>query len=49
MLKKHKNIVFGTDSPWGCQKRDVDDIKNLGIDDELFNKIMYKNAWNLLS
>jgi len=48
-INAHKNIVFGTDSPWGCQKTDVNDIKNLKLDSERFNEIMYKNAWDLLS
>lgn len=48
IIKNHKNIVFGTDSPWGNQKESIEDILSCGFDEEFLNKIMYKNAWDLL-
>ncbi|MBR4721222.1 MAG: amidohydrolase family protein [Clostridia bacterium] len=42
------NVLFGTDSPWGDQKADIENILKLPIDNESKEKIMYKNAAKLL-
>lgn len=49
-FKNHNSnkILFGTDSPWSSQKEDVDYLKNLEIEDDLKNKIAWKNAAELL-
>jgi uncharacterized protein len=40
-------ILFGTDSPWLDQKREVENIFKLKINDELKEKIFFKNVVNL--
>ena len=42
-------ILFATDSPWSDIKADVDALRNLGLDKETEEKILYKNAKALLS
>ena len=42
------NVLFGTDSPWGDQKAEIDNIFSLPISDEAKEKILYKNAKVLL-
>ena len=42
-------ILFGTDSPWDSQDKNIDFIKNLPIDDVEKNKILGLNAAKLLS
>lgn len=41
-------VLFGTDSPWGDQKTAVDDILKLSISDDVKEKILHKNAEQLL-
>lgn len=41
-------ILFGTDSPWSCQKSDTEYFRSLEIDQELKEKIAWKNAENIL-
>lgn len=50
ILNKHSKdkILFGTDSPWNDQKNAVELIKKTGIDEELKEKIFYKNYFNLI-
>jgi len=43
-----EKILFGTDSPWGDQKEEVNSIKNLNISKKLKEKILYQNAINLI-
>ena len=38
------NVLFGTDSPWGDQKTEIDNILSLPISDEAKEKILHKNA-----
>lgn len=42
------HILFGTDSPWDCQKKAVSALKALQLPQELEEKIFYKNAEKLL-
>lgn len=42
------HILFGTDSPWSDQKKSVEELKALGLPEELEEKILCKNAWELL-
>ena len=44
-----EKILFGTDSPWDSQDKNIDFIKNLPIDDADKNKILGLNAAKLLS
>ncbi len=50
ILDKHgaDKILFATDSPWRDVKKDVDIVKNYGLDNETIDKILYKNAIKLL-
>jgi len=41
-------ILFGSDSPWGCPKTFADEIRGMELGAELTEKILYKNAKNLL-
>ena len=41
IIKNHKKIVFGTDSPWESQKKSIDDVLSCGFDEEFLNNIMY--------
>lgn len=41
-------LMFGTDCPWSSQKDDAEYLKNLDIDNELKEKIAWKNAAKLL-
>ena len=43
-----KRVLFGTDSPWGDQKRSVDDIKSLPLEKEELGLILGGNAARLL-
>jgi len=43
-----QHILFGSDSPWDSQKRALRLIGNLGLDDNLLEGILYKNAQTLL-
>jgi predicted TIM-barrel fold metal-dependent hydrolase len=50
MIKKHgtEKILFGTDSPWFNQKKDVEWLYTLKVSWEDKEKIFYKNAKELL-
>ncbi|MDO4731799.1 MAG: TatD family hydrolase [Clostridia bacterium] len=50
MMNKHNpdKILFGSDSPWASQKETLEHLNNLGISDRLKDKILYKNAEQLL-
>ena len=41
-------VLFGTDSPWGERKAEVDVIKNSGLTADELDKIMSRNAMKLL-
>lgn len=41
-------ILFGSDSPWSAQDKDVRDIESLNLASDDYEKIMCKNALNLL-
>ncbi len=41
-------FLFGTDSPWLDQKKELDAWKGLDIEDEFKEKILYRNAEKLL-
>lgn len=41
-------ILFGTDSPWTSQKQSLEEIRSLGLDEDLMGKILGKNAQALL-
>ena len=41
-------VLFGTDSPWSDQKTAIDNILKLPIADDVKEKILYKNAEELL-
>lgn len=45
---KHKHLLFGTDSPWGCQKTEADNIASLNLNADVYNRIMYENAKELI-
>lgn len=50
-LLKHPSdfILFGTDSPWADQSKEVENLRNLVLPDNFLNKIFYFNAKSLLS
>lgn len=50
-LLKHPSdfILFGTDSPWADQGREIENLKKLSLPDSLLNKIFYINAERLLN
>ena len=43
-----ERLLFGTDSPWGDQKKSVEVIQNLPISQEEKDAILGKNAVKLL-
>ena len=51
VLKKHceDKILFATDSPWSDIKGDIDILKSFGLSKDTEEKILYKNAKNLLN
>jgi len=51
ILKNHgiDKILFGTDSPWRDQKKEIENIMNLPITKEEKEAIFFKNAENLLN
>ncbi len=51
LLLKHPShfVLFGTDSPWADQRKEVDNLKNLGLPDNLLNKIFFLNAERLIN
>lgn len=42
-------LLFGTDFPLIDQKKDLDFLRNLGLPDELKERIIFRNAKELLS
>ncbi len=50
LLTKHgvDKILFATDSPWRAQDAEMKILKSYGLDQEIQNKIFYKNALQLL-
>jgi predicted TIM-barrel fold metal-dependent hydrolase len=50
LIRNHgaKKIIFGTDSPWGEQEKEVGFIKRLSITDEEKERIFGINAVKLL-
>lgn len=50
LILKHPSdyILFGTDSPWADQGREIENLKKLGLPKELMEKIFYLNAERLL-
>lgn len=51
IIKTHRpdRLLLGSDSPWDTQRGAADYIRSLGLDDELFDRIMSKNAAEYLS
>ena len=41
-------VLFGTDSPWVNQGEAVEQLRELDLPAELYDKIFYKNALRLL-
>ena len=50
ILKNHPAdyLFFGTDSPWTDQKKELSILRSLNLDKTLEEKILYKNALNIL-
>jgi len=50
MVRNHgiERVLFGTDSPWRSQKEDVEKILSLPFTDAEKERLLYKNALNLL-
>lgn len=50
IVRKHgvEKILFGSDSPWGAQKKYVDIMKNMPLTDSEKDKIFSENAYVLL-
>lgn len=50
LILKHPSdyVLFGTDSPWADQGREVENLKNLFLPEEIEEKIFYLNARRLL-
>ncbi len=44
-----ERVLFGTDSPWACQKSTVDAINTLPLSEDTKAHIFYKNAQKLLN
>lgn len=42
-------IVFGTDSPWGCQKQSLNQFHQLNLEEEEKELILWRNACNILN
>ncbi len=49
IMENHPRILFGTDSPWDDQKEQLAILLGLPIDQELVQKILWKNAASLLA
>ncbi len=49
-LLKHPEdfILFGTDSPWADQCKEIENLKNLALSQDLMDKILHSNAEKLL-
>jgi uncharacterized protein len=50
IIKNHgyEKILFGTDSPWGDQAKEISKLMGLGIDEKILKNIMGRNAKRLL-
>lgn len=50
IIKKHGSdrVLFGSDSPWYSQGQAIEDIKSLNLSKEELDKILYKNASQIL-
>lgn len=50
IVEKHgtDRLLFGTDSPWGDVREDIEYLKSFGFTKEELDKILYKNAKKLL-
>lgn len=50
IIKAHgdNKILFGTDNPWGGQKEDIEYFNSFDFSKETSDKILYKNALELL-
>ncbi|WP_353683292.1 amidohydrolase family protein [Thermodesulfovibrio sp. 3907-1M] len=50
LIIKHPSdyILFGTDSPWADQGKEIENLKKLGLAQEILEKIFHLNAENLL-
>lgn len=50
LILKHPSdyILFGSDSPWADQGKEIENLKKLGLPKELMEKIFYLNAEKLL-
>lgn len=50
-LLKHPSdfILFGTDSPWADQSKEIENLKNINLPKSLLDKIFYINAERLLN
>ena len=51
IIKGHgvDKILFGSDSPWKDQKKEVQNIKSLNLNKEDFDMILYRNSQKLLA
>lgn len=51
ILEKHgeDKILFATDCPWRSMKKDLDILNSFNLTKETLDKILYKNAINLLN
>lgn len=51
LILKHPSdyILFGTDSPWADQGKEVENLKKLNLSDEITEKIFHLNAERLLN
>ncbi|GAB5046432.1 amidohydrolase family protein [Thermodesulfovibrio sp. TK110] len=50
LILKHPSdyILFGTDSPWADQGKEIENLQKLGLAQEILEKIFHLNAENLL-
>jgi predicted TIM-barrel fold metal-dependent hydrolase len=50
IVKNHgiEKILFGTDSPWADQAKEIKAVKNLGFSEKELELIFFKNAAGLL-
>lgn len=50
IMEKHgfDKVLFGTDSPWSDQKKAIEDMKSFGLNEQDYEKVMYKNALKII-
>lgn len=50
MMSKHdvNKVLFATDSPWGGQAESISQLKQMNLEDEVNQKLLWKNATELL-